>query len=228
MRLYAISERKELRRQVKWLPELDQIKIRLSGLAVGPNLESSLTDLLARLAFVENQSLLRTREEFERRREDRVERISIAVQDVAKWLNSLSEAYLKLRSDLESFSVTRFPETDHDVRSQMAGLFYPSFLSVTPWKWLQHYPRYLAAISYRLDKLRSGAGPRDDEGMKTMRQLWDRWQAMADEQDITPQRQANSEFRWMVEELRVSLFAQPLGTAVKVSPRRCEKLLSKN
>jgi ATP-dependent helicase HrpA len=98
------------------------------------------------------------------------------------------------------------------------------FLSILPWQWLKHYPRYLAAISYRLDKLRGAAG-RDHENQETVSRLWDRWLDALEESQRTPTMQTSSEFRWMIEELRVSLFAQPLGTCRKVSAKRCEKLL---
>ena len=55
--------------------------------------------------------------------------------------------------------------------------------------------------------------------------LWQRWQSTLTETDCDAISQSDSEFRWMIEELRVSLFAQSLGTSVKVSPQRCERLL---
>ncbi|MCC9600350.1 ATP-dependent RNA helicase HrpA [Stieleria sp. JC731] len=225
-RLYAITEKKELRRQVRWLPELDQVKIQLSGLRIGNEIESLLMDLIARIAFVEKQPLVRSQEEFERRRVDRGERIAVAVQEMAKWLTSLAGAYLTLRGEVEDFPSKQFPAAHQDVRSQIDWLLYPQFLSVTPWQWLQHYPRYLSAISYRIDKLRSGAGKRDAEATETVDKLWTHWTQSLPEHLATSQQQASTEFRWMIEELRVSLYAQPLGTSVKVSPTRCEKLLS--
>jgi ATP-dependent helicase HrpA len=51
------------------------------------------------------------------------------------------------------------------------------------------------------------------------------WLAAKGLQQAAPESLADFEFRWMIEELRVSLFAQPLGTSVKISPQRCEKML---
>ena len=99
------------------------------------------------------------------------------------------------------------------------------FLSFTPWQWLKHYPRYFAAIAYRLDKLRSGSAARDNENMSVVSGLQTRWLSAMTEAEQTPRHQAATEFRWLSEELRVSLYAQPLGTSVKVSAKRCEKLL---
>ena len=105
---------------------------------------------------------------------------------------------------------------------------HEEFLARTPWQWLSHYPRYLSGICYRLEKLRSGAGARDDAATETVAALWSRYLDRFAEAEQSPGRRAGDEFRWMIEELRVSLYAQPLGTAVKVSPTRCEKWLSQN
>lgn len=227
-RLFAISERKELRRQVRWLPELAETKVRLSGAVPAAQFESSLIDLLARIAFVEDLDLIRSREAFESRRVDRGQRIAQAVQEVAKWLTQLGQSYLQMRGQFESLATNRFPLAARDIGEQIRWLIYPDFLSVTPWAWLRHYPRYLAAISYRLDKLPSNAGSRDESATETVASLWQTWLDRFPESGQSPAARAADEFRWMVEELRVSLFAQPLGTAIKISPKRCEKWLAPN
>jgi ATP-dependent helicase HrpA len=224
-RLYAIAERKELRRQVRWMPELSETKIRLSGAVPTAQFETVMMDLLARIAFVEKEDLVRCRRDFLARRSDSGERISVAVQEVTKWLTSLGQAYLKMRGATESLSAASFPEAARDIEQQIQWLIHPDFLSATPWQWLQHYPKYLTGITYRLDKLRTGAGQRDQSGIGTVSQLWSRWLERFPESERTPGARSADEFRWMMEELRISLFAQTLGTSVKVSPTRCEKLL---
>ena len=225
VRLFAIDERKELRSQVRWLPTLEEAKIKLAP-AIGPDvMESTLADLLARLAFVEGEPPLRTRGEFERRRRERGRRIAEATQDVAKWLGALTDGYFASRRALEGIAGERFAHAVDDIHHQLEWLLPERFLSVTPWCWLQHYPRYFSAIAYRIEKLQSGASARDAEHTETIRKLWQRWIESLAEPERNATSQAASEFRWMMEELRISLYAQPLGTSVKVSPQRCEKLL---
>ncbi len=224
-RLYAIAEQKELRSQVRWLPSLEQAKIKLSGIVSADGIERALVDLLARIAFVESEPVVRSREAFELRRGERGRRIAEAAQEVATWLTALADGFFAARKELESFSSVRFAAASADIRAQIDWLVPDRFLSVTPWQWLKHYPRYFHAIAYRIDKIRSGAGSRDSEAIATVRSLWNRWLDSLAEQQRDPVKQVTSEFRWMTEELRVSLFAQPLGTATKVSPQRCEKLL---
>lgn len=226
-RLFAIGERKELRSQTRHLPQLEEAKIKLSGVISSSEIEAALIDLLARLAFVENEPLIRSQQAFEARRGDRASRIAIAAQELATWLVRFAEASFAVRKAMESVSESasgRRRNLLDDLDRQLQWLFYEGFLSLTPWQWLQHYPRYLQAISYRMDRATAG-GSRDQESIGVIDELWTRWISQLPENERTPTDQADCLFRWMVEELRVSLFAQPLGTSIKVSPQRCEKLL---
>lgn len=232
-RLYALAEAKELKRQVRWLPGLAENKVLLASVMPAGQAESRLMDLLARIAFVEKQPAIRSSEAFEQRLSDRMERISNAVQQVAKWLTDLANACQQTRREMEGFPKSQFPHQWKDIRDQWKALFSEtafsdSFLIDVPWNWLQHYPRYLKAIHYRIDKLRSGSGNRDAESMDIVHNLWSRWTVGQPEGESMGQSLVQCELRWMMEELRVSLFAQPLGTSQKISPARCEKWISQN
>jgi ATP-dependent helicase HrpA len=210
---------------VRHLPQLEEAKIKLSGVISPSDVEAALIDLLARLAFVEKEPVIRSQKTFEARRRERSTRIPIAAQELATWLVRFAEASFAVRKAMETISASdRRRDLVDDLNHQLGWLVCEGFLAVTPWEWLQHYPRYLQAITYRIDRAAS-AGSRDQESMGVIDDLWKRWIDQLPENQRTPACQADCLFRWMVEELRVSLFAQPLGTAVKVSPQRCEKLL---
>lgn len=226
MRLFAIKEHKELRSQVRWLPGGKQARILLARVIPADTFEPALIDLIARIAFVEQQPLVRDAATFEQRRQQRAEKIAVATQQIAKWLPAWGEAYHEARSGWETPRGDRESVPLDDIRRQVAGLTEAGFLSRFPWRWLQHYPRYFKAIAYRIDKLRSGGEARDREAMQTLRDLSAQIEAAA-AQAVTPEAAAaiEAEFHWRLQELRVSLFAQPLGTAEKVSPTRIEKQL---
>jgi ATP-dependent helicase HrpA len=224
-RLYAIAQCKELRSQARWIPSLDQAKIKLSSAISSESIERSLVDLLARIAFVESEPMIRSRDQFESRRDERARRIAEAAQQVAPWLEAFADGFFAARRERESLSSERFASASSDIQQQIDWLLPERFMSVTPWNWLKHYPRYFSAVAYRIDKIRSGSAGRDSDAVETVHSLWARWLDSLADHERDPVIQATSEFRWMIEELRVSLFAQPLGTALKVSPKRCEKLL---
>jgi ATP-dependent helicase HrpA len=113
------------------------------------------------------------------------------------------------------------PEATADAAQQLARLMPKKFLSVTPWGSLQHFARYLKAITARLEKYR--ADPARDAGrLAELRPLEQRyWRLVAERKGVMDDRL--QEFRWLLEELRVSFFAQELRTPQPVSVKRLEK-----
>jgi ATP-dependent helicase HrpA len=111
-----------------------------------------------------------------------------------------------------------------DMIRQLGRLLPGDVLTSTPWASLQHVPRYLEGIDMRLRKLAQSGLARDQTNMKAFAQHAARYEKRAaeDEQQgrYTPALEA---YRWMLEELRISLFAQSLGTALPVSDKRMAK-----
>jgi ATP-dependent helicase HrpA len=115
-----------------------------------------------------------------------------------------------------------------DVRDQLSRLAGPSCLSTTPWSWLKHCPRYFRAIGIRLDALASGGLAKDRERYEELLPNWKRYLDRLDEHGTQAEQDSELfQYRWMLEEYRVSLFAQKLGTSIPVSPKRMEQQWSK-
>ena len=109
-----------------------------------------------------------------------------------------------------------------DVRDQLDGLVFRGFLGQVPYERLKDYPRYLRAREQRLDRLFHAAA-RDRERMAEAALPARRWAERAAAMRAAGRRDPRlEEIRWMIEELRVSLFAQQLGTAYPVSVKRIE------
>jgi ATP-dependent helicase HrpA len=107
-----------------------------------------------------------------------------------------------------------------DMLAQFAGLIYPGFVSATGARRLPDLSRYLRAIVRRLDKL-AGEQARDAERMAAVHRAARAYEARL--QELPPEARSRSDVqavRWLIEELRVSLFAQILGTPVPVSEKR--------
>ncbi len=139
-----------------------------------------------------------------------------ACQADAAVLDQVVIAWHALSLALDSLAAAA-PNNIADVRTQLDDLLYGGFLADLEAERLAHYPRYLKGISLRLEALEQD--PRkDDQRMKEVRP-W--WQAYLDHLAAggwyTPELDA---YRWLIEEFRVQIFAQRLGTAEKVSPRR--------
>ena len=107
-----------------------------------------------------------------------------------------------------------------EVRAQRDALVYPGFFTRTSWTHLQSLPRYLMALDRRLAKY----GERPDRDAKHAEQMAVFWQRYRERADRTARagrgEPALEEFRWLVEEYRVSIFAPELRAVVPVSPQR--------
>ncbi|MEM1224708.1 MAG: ATP-dependent RNA helicase HrpA [Planctomycetota bacterium] len=224
-RLFSIACRKDLRAQVRHLPSLSESKMKLAPVIPSSALESSMADLIARIAFVESEPPIRTRSQFESLLDQAGTRIGVATQDVAKWLSSWTDRYHAMRLQWDELRGSGVENARQDVMRQLEWLLADGFVSWTPWSWLQHYPRYFHAITYRLDKVQGGAASRDKASSQLITDLLQRWLQTMPSESVQPRQLAPNDFRWMIEELRVSEFAQPLGTSMKISATRCSKWL---
>ncbi|WP_232834484.1 ATP-dependent RNA helicase HrpA [Rhodoferax ferrireducens] len=113
------------------------------------------------------------------------------------------------------------PDATADAAQQLARLMPKRFLATSPWGPLQHFARYQKAIIARLEKYRADPA-RDASRLAELRPLEQRyWRLVAERKGVTDERM--QEFRWLLEELRVSFFAQELRTPQPVSVKRLEK-----
>ena len=104
----------------------------------------------------------------------------------------------------------------------MQTLIGKRFIVDTPYAQLAHFPRYLKAIAQRIDKLKADAA-RDARAFAEMQPLLQQYQRAQSSRGGVPDARL-SEFRWLLEELRVSLFAQELRTPMPVSVKRLHKV----
>ncbi|HQR03963.1 MAG TPA: ATP-dependent RNA helicase HrpA [Rhodocyclaceae bacterium] len=150
-------------------------------------------------------------------------RIVLVAQEVARLAGAVLGDYLLLQKKLATLHKA-FPQACEDVTAQLAALLGRNFITATPWERLAHFPRYLRGAAMRLDKAR--ANPARDM------QLLTDWQGLARpfERERLAQRKAGvadpfmEEFRWLLEELRIALFAQELRTPSPVSVKRLQKM----
>ena len=222
-RLFAIKHSKSLRNQVRHLPNLDQAKMRLSHLLAGADLRAKLRDLLARAALVDDQSIVRSQIDYEARNADASRQISIATQDIAQWLPKFSEQVQALRLQLEKLP-DMWREVGEDIESQKHFLFGDDFLTRVPWSAMKEYPRYLQAIVQRIDKLKSGGLPKDRKQRAPIEKLNDQLNEL---REGKPDSSAVDSIGWMIEEFRVSVFAQNLGTRQPVSEKRIREAIER-
>ncbi|QVM90075.1 ATP-dependent RNA helicase HrpA [Pseudomonas entomophila] len=111
----------------------------------------------------------------------------------------------------------------NDIKQQLANLVYPGFVRETPGAWFKELPRYLKAVELRLEKLGSQV-QKDRVWSGELANCWAQYKARADKHAQEGKRDEQlTLYRWLLEEYRVSLFGQQLGTKVPVSDKRLSK-----
>ena len=236
----------ELREQMKQLEKdlsgqsrhFGQTALQLHMLISPDALREDMLSAIADRAFIGNDPIPRTEKEFAAQRQRARTRLPAVndafirtVQSIANECQAvLSRLALTGKESAAGRSArSKSPADDveklkNELNKQLRSLIYSGFLSATPWERLQHLPRYLNGMIHRLDKY-PGNPERDMRHAAVIAGLWQQY-----ERRLEKHRKAGiddsglAEFRWQIEELRISLFAQELKTPYPVSVKRLQKL----
>ena len=227
-RLFALQIKDALKYLEKNIPDLQKMAVsymqvgRGEGAAqAGGTLEELRTQIIA--LAVDRAFLLDPLPTdalaFKRRLEEGRGRLTLIANEVARLggviLLEYAAAARKVKESKNAL------EACADAQQQLQRLIPKQFLLATPWERLQHLARYCKAVTLRLDKYRADPA-RDAARLAELRPLEQRyWRLVAERKGAVDERMA--EFRWLLEELRVSFFAQELRTPQPVSVKRLEK-----
>jgi ATP-dependent helicase HrpA len=191
--------------------------------AVSDRLRDELIDAICDRAFFLDGEQVRTRAAFTERAGKAKTRLVEVAQEVCRTAGEIMAEYQALRPRLNQHGVPVWQRAMTDIRNQLKELLRPGFLGSVALAHLKDYPRYLRAIQLRLDKF--SISPAKDADWQQQLQGW--WQAYQGRLAADRQRGVRDprleEFRWMLEELRVSLWAQQLKTPYPVSFKRVSK-----
>jgi ATP-dependent helicase HrpA len=160
--------------------------------------------------------------EFAARGKEAKNRLLLVAQEIARLVGNVLTEYQAVQKALPQVKANA--QVAQDVRTQLEWLLHKKFIADTPYERLQHLPRYLKAINLRIEKLRSNPA-RDAQCMAQIQPLIQAWQRLRQAQHGNNDPRVD-EFAWLMQELRVSLFAQELKTPVIVSVKRLEKMLA--
>ena len=225
--------RRDLRWRIDQWPGIEDQRLWFAPSGKPKVLRDQLVGRVVERAFLFDNAKITDREAFITRQRVGFQRLDAAKQEVQRVAGPVLQATHAARLALERSKLPAKHYARADVRIQLDNLLGPGFLVETPWDRLIALPRYLSAVVKRLQKLGAGNAPdgpgsKDAAGFQQVAPLWNQYA-----QQTTANREHGrvdaelERFRWMIEELRVSLFAQELGTAEKVSVPRLEQQWAK-
>lgn len=221
-RLFLLDAGEEVKRSTHRHPEIERLAVRAAGLGNPQSFRTALVELSVDRALATNTlAPPRNRAEFQARGRAGVLRLPACVREVCGLLEPVLTAYAPVAARLGATHPASWADSVADMRSQLATLLPANFPILTPFERLPHLPRYLAAIDQRIRKLAGSGIIKDRERLVEITPIWLGYHELLKrraELALDPARV--DEYRWLVEELRVSLFAQELKTAVPVSVKR--------
>jgi len=217
-RLVALAIKEPLKYLERNIPGLQQMAVAFLPLGSLEELRAQIIDVALDRAFLADP--LPTDElQFKARVDEGRGRLNLIAQEVARLVAAVLAECAAAQRKLKDSRPPK--EVADDVAGQLSRLVSRRFVVTTPYPQLQHFTRYLKAVTLRLDKLRADPA-RDAQRLAELRPLEQRWLRRLAE--LRGARDARlDEYRWLLEELRVSMFAQELRTPQPVSVKRLDK-----
>ncbi len=231
-RLLLLALPREVRAMRGKLPDPQPMRLQYAKAAPSPlrgereaprDLEEELLALAIDRAFLDGAGEVRDAQAFQamlERGRPRLEEETAAVWALA---GEILDRYQKLRKELAGITQIHWLASSADMQGQLERLVFRGFLQQVPWERLREYPRYLRALQLRLQKLRLDPA-RDQRWIRELNQVQEEWLTRwksVNEKGMVDDRL--EEIRWLLEELRISLFAQEVKTRVPVSVKRIRK-----
>ncbi|WP_034641485.1 ATP-dependent RNA helicase HrpA [Chitinilyticum aquatile] len=219
VRLLQLELKEHLKQLPKSLPNFSQLAIQLRALGNADMLMDDLVGCICNRAFLGEDEPPRRKKDFDEQKNRAKVRLP-SVRDAAlRALSDVAAEYMPLCS-----IIAKAGALSHELKTQLGQLVYAGFMQQTPWEQLPRLPLYLKAMRVRLEKRVSNPA-RDTQRGAEIQELWQRWENelakwQREGRDTAPL----LPFRWMLEELRISLFAQELRTPYPVSVKRLNKI----
>jgi ATP-dependent helicase HrpA len=224
-RLMTFALKEQARQLEKNLPGLTQAAMQLRAIGAVDDIKADLLAAIVDRAFIGEDELPRNEKGFETLKQRAKPRLPVVRDSGCRLLTAIAEEYHRAQQRLAA-GTKAAPQAAADIKGQIARLVYKGFLRATPWERLHDIPRYLKATQMRLDKYPKYF-ERDSEHAAKVGAIWKRYEDWA----IRLRKAGESDprvedFRWSIEELRVSLWAQELKTPYPVSYKRLDRLWS--
>lgn len=207
--------------QIKYLrnniPNIQQLCMKYTDLGNCNDLKQDIINIVIDECFM--QHTIDSSFSFNRSIETGRSEISKVTAEWCKLLDTILDEYKNIKKATRNPPLTLL-DTVSDIQNQINNLFPPHFINTIDKQWIQQYPRYLRAISLRLEKALNNS-TRDRQYRLKISDLWEQYKKRLEsleQQHISSKQLCH--YRWMIEELRVSLFAQELKTLFPISEKR--------
>ncbi len=223
LRLFMLHLHQQVQMLKKSTPQLQQMSMRYALIGDPSTLKDDLITAAFTAQFM-HEPLPHSESAFNQRLEQGRSRIVARAAELAGHITAALTAHTELITALENSRAAPLKPVVDDIREQIERLVSAGFIADTPAEWLAHYPRFIQAATIRLGK--AGRNLKQDQlHREALSRLWSLYVARrAELEHQQADTTAIDDFRWQIEELRVSMFAQELKTSIPVSLKKLESL----
>ncbi|MFD1383609.1 ATP-dependent RNA helicase HrpA [Rhodanobacter aciditrophus] len=221
--LLKLSLQKDMRYLEKNLPKLRESMLLFAPIGKKEVLLNDLLDAVVEKVFLDEKPLPRTKQAFDAcLQQNRGQLVSMG-NDMALQLHSVLSAYQKVAKRMKGAIPLPWTKVYGDIKQQLENLVYPGFVGATPLFWLGQLPRYFKGVEVRLERFQNHL---NKEGVLVgqLEVLWEQYTRQKKAHDEKGIYDPNlTKYRWLLEEYRISLFAQTVGTLEPISEKRLSK-----
>lgn len=222
-RLFLLENNSNVNYLRKNIPDIKHICMLYSSVDSCENLREEFIEALVKHLLFEQKSNIRQKHQFREISHHTKEQLISKANELAKTMDLALSNHKELRQKLKLNIAAHAEASVLDITNQLDWLIYPGFLLETPFQWLVHLPRFLQAMLQRLEKL--GQAPENDlQRLQGILPYWDKLVESYQEYGLSSEW---INYRWMLEEMRVSVFAQQLKTSIPISYTRLDKQWSR-
>jgi len=221
-RLFVLENRDKIKYLQKNLPDSKTLCLHYVSLGKCEELVESIIKASVAAALFAGRPLPRTQQQYQALAQHARTELVDTANRFASLVGETLGSYHRIQKQLKGAVQPQWLNSLADIREQLQHMLAPGFVAAIRIEWLEHLPRYMQAIERRLEKLRTDP-ERDRRLLLEFQPLWQRYWARCEDEGSCHGSEM-LRFRWLLEELRVSLFAQELKTIETVSVPRLEKL----
>jgi ATP-dependent helicase HrpA len=217
-RLFALQFKDQLKFAEKNIPGLQQMGMQFMSVGSPEELREQIVNKAIDIACLQDP-LPSDAASFNKRKDEGKGRIGLLINEISRLAGQVLAEFHGMPKRLQNLP----PAVAADMQAQLKELVHKRFIADTEYSQLAHFPRYLKAMNVRLEKLRTNTA-RDAQLMAEWQSAATQFQRTIKNQPLKNLDPRMTDFRWMLEELRVSLFAQELRTPMPVSSKRLQKV----
>jgi len=226
LRLIKLNLGQKLSYLEKNLPDIQKICLLSTSITNCNEIKAEMVNLILRESFLSGQCYIRDKFTFDKRLISGQDILMSKANDISRYILQSMQSFHDCKKAIKKMSSPALLEAYADINEHLSTLIYRHYLDEISVNNLQHFPRYLKAVLRRIEKL-SSATNNDRKNMLEAKSYWIKYKNFESSSKSQNNTESLAQLRWMIEEFRVSLFAQDLKTAYPISAKRLDTYINK-